>query len=765
MMRTRIVVALFVLAFLTQSSLWAAVVPPWAVKEAPVRFVVALSKSPTHPTAGYFLSLPDKGTLPGPFPEPVVLDEGGAPLLSAVLWHCKETECSLVFQAPQKGNSVTVYVKGAKALKTWSPEMGLTPSAILCEINQTAAREAAFKLARLGSVGPTVHFVNRGWTEGNWQGTALPLAMWEWRPGGNAMYLLSYVDVKDPGNIWVAPQSRSGVMEIAVDGKLVKQFKKNEKLGGTGGEVNLSAGLHRVELYGHSPEGKPIGPMMFTWRTPNTTIEMLGGPRAKDLRYPGTSMCESYIIENQNVVKSGTCRILSIETQTGLLAAFAAQPDSIFSFPGEDALIAYTFNAVTKTNPKETQYTWSVEEAPEAVPVGSQTSWLLKAGKYCRVTLTAEAGGKRATASTVIYPYINHNSSLDSQQTRIEFKQCCYDMLRAYPDNRDPFTLWTESVWNNFFRVIEITGNNALLEYIVTRRWDYIKRKLNPDRKALMEDVLLFSMAPRNPQEAMKLATKLSAEESTGVRAAVLKLKRAEILMYYLDDLEGARKIIAPLLLDAGEAGEWAKLRMGDLEFLARNINAATQRYGDVQNRAKASTTHSTMPKRLTTLPSGPQRITITRVAPELERLSGQQKEQGKDSKMKPIPAPANLPPWKLSAIRDVAASESVGALIDQGFYLEAFQALQSWERTFPMSKISGDYILSEAKLLMAVKDFKRARKILTAYCEQVDASNFLPEAMEMVKICMFHMNEPDQVIEAYKKEILKRTVFGGGQD
>jgi TolA-binding protein len=112
-----------------------------------------------------------------------------------------------------------------------------------------------------------------------------------------------------------------------------------------------------------------------------------------------------------------------------------------------------------------------------------------------------------------------------------------------------------------------------------------------------------------------------------------------------------------------------------------------------------------------------------------------------------------------------VADSENVNILISQGFYLEAFQAMQLWERVFPMSKITGDYILREAKLYMQLEDYKRARKLLSTYCDQVDVSNFLPEAMQMIKECMYAMKEPDAAVEKLEKEIRKRTTFGGGEE
>ena len=576
------------------------------------------------------------------------------------------------------------------------------------------------------------------------------------------MYMLAYIQVTDPGPTWIAPQVRSGNMEIAIDGKMVKQTKKNEKVGGVGDTIDLSAGLHKVELYGYSVDrNKVSGPMMFSWRTPKTTIDDLGGPRAKDIRYPGTSMNDSVLIDEKNVVKSGQCRISDIHSRTGPVAAFVVQPGSLFVFPEEEELITYGLKAWTKSNPPETRYSWRFETAPDTIVDGPEISWLLKGGSYTHVTLTAEAAGKKTSAKSIFYTYASASSSLDDESTRQDFKMACYTMLRSCPDKVDPFAQWDGTMWNNFFRVLELKGANTLLEYIVTQRWNFFKKKVDPDKKELLQDVMLFSMGPRKPKEAAKWALNFSEEVFPSTRSTVLKLKQAEILMYYLDDLEGARKIITPLLNISGEGGEWAKVRMGDLEFLSRNLNAATQRYGDVQSRSKAEAqeVHGT---RLRSLSEAPKKVRDIMTVSKKGGKGGSAEEK---NTFIPMVAPKDVPAWKLAAIREVAATENVDLLITQGFYLEAFQALQLWERAFPMAKITGDYILRESKLYMRLEDYKRARKLLTAYCEQVDVSNFLPEAMQMIKECMYAMKEPDSVIENLEKEIKKRTVFGGGEE
>ena len=736
----------------------------WAVKDASVRFVVNLVDEPSHPSAGYFVFIQDGGFLPGPIPEPVVVDEKGDALKSGVLWYCKDTGCGLVFETPKTKEKAVIYFRSGKKLNLWTAQSGLTPSAIFCEINETRDREAAMKLGALGVVGPNVRCSNQAWNTASLRGKSIPMSMWEGRAGGCAMYMLAHIQVTEPGPTWIAPQVRSGNMEIAVDGKMLKLAKKNEKVGGVGEMLNLSAGLHKVELYGYSADRTKVsGPMMFSWRTPKTTIDELGGPRAKDIRYPGTSMNDSVLIDDKNVVKSGQCRVSDIQSRTGPVAAFVVQPGSLFLFPEEEELITYGLNAWTKGNPPETRYSWRFETAQDAVVEGPEITWLFRGGKYTHATLTAEAAGKKASAKAIFYTNARESSSLDDEYTRQAFKMACYTMLRSHPEKADPFAQWDGTMWNNFFRVFDLKGSNTLLEYIVTQRWNFCKKKLDPDRKELLQDVVLFSMGPRKPKEAMKLAAEFSEEVFPSPRATVLKLKQAEILMYYLDDLEGARRIITPLLTIIGEGGEWAKIRMGDLEFLSRNLNAATQRYGEVQSRSKAEAqeVHGTRLRDLNAVPK-------KEVEPE-EPLKKGGKRGKRDlpeekNNFTPMVAPRDVPTWKLAAIREVAATENVDMLINQGFYLEAFQSLQRWERAFPMAKITGDYLLRECKMYMRLEDYKRARKLLTAYCEQVDVSNFLPEAMQMIKECMYAMKEPDSVVENFEKEIRKRTVVGGNE-
>lgn len=734
----------------------------WLVSAAPIRFAVDLTEEPSHASAGYFITLPDGGILPGPAPDAKAYDEAGAPLKSGLLWYNRSTGAGLVVEKPKKGSSITIYVASASKSALWSPESGLTPSVIFCAKPGSGSRDDAFRLAGLGAVETQVQYCNQGVGKVNFKGNYMSLAFWDrsfGRPGKSALYMLAHVDVIDPGATWIAPVSVVGQMEVAIDGKLVHTFKTNEKRGGTGTSINLTRGLHRVELYGYNNAGEMVGPMMLMWRTPKTTVAELGGVRESQLRYPGTPMCEARTIKNEEVVTSGSGVIRQVQARDGGPVAWCRLDcNNTFWFAGEQPLLQYSLHAGTQGNPSNTLYTWRFTWLPGAEAKGAAASWLFPGDVDQVVTLTAQAGEKRSEASVSFLAVAHAKSSIDNASTRASFRRSCLEMLKAYPVSANPVAAWPESMWNNLFRVLDIDKEDPLVEYIVTQRWEFFRKKLTPERKAQVEDTFLVSMSIRKPKEALSWIDEFLKDSPTQDRSVELQLKKAEILMYYLDDLKQAREVITPLLSASGEPGEWARIRMGDLELLSRNINEATRRYGDVQGRSKPDMIETgTMPRKLTHAGlSGPVKSSefAKRKAPQITPA----KEAGG---MSPPPAVAD---WKLGAIKEVAATETVDSLIDQEYFREALLALKSWERFSPMSKITGDFILKEAKLYWTLKDYKRARVMLSAYCEQVDASNFLPEALKMIVNCMIYMNEPESVVKKYEQEIKKRLEPGTGE-
>lgn len=724
----------------------------WRVDQAPVRLTVDLAAAPSHASAGYFVRLPDGGALPGPLPDPKVYDMNGTPLKSGILWQNRNSGIGLVFEAPKSGASVEIYVAPGAALRLWTPESGLTPSPILCLRPGPSKRDDAYELGRLGAVGPMVQYRNEAGVTGQWKRETLTLAMREdgvGRQRGGALYMLVHVDVTDPGATWVSPITLSGKMEVAFDGQPVHVSKKSDKRGGEGANVNLKAGLHRLDIYGYSVNGEATGPMMFAWRTPRTTVAELGGVRPPDLRYPGTPMFEIRQLKEKEIVKSGRARVRDAQAKDGgPVAVMMHSPEYVYWFADEPSVLKYNFQALTANQPTNTRYSWSFANNPGATAAGPALTWLLPGLTDQWLTMTATAGDRKSTCLVPFYAFTDKRCSLENPRVRAGFREACLTMLRSYPPTADPVEQWDDGMWNNLFRSIELVQEDPLVEHIITAWYEPFRKRLPADRMELLEDLFLLETAHRDPRRTIKWAQEFSKKAANRTRAAVMQVRQAEIMMYALKDLDGARKTLLPLMSGDEAGADWAKIRMGDLEFLRKNLNEATRLYGDVQNRVKHGKDGAEAPSERLSPPPGKVMVA--------EKRKGEEKG-ARGREMEPPPNVAN---WKMGAIRDVAASEEVDNLMDQGFYLEAYRALNRWEREFPLSKLTSDFVIREGRFYMWLGDYSRARAMLTAYCDQIDASNFLPEALQMIVKCMIYMKEPESEIQKYEDAISKRMEF-----
>ena len=844
----------------------------WDVAQAPVRFTLKLTGAPTHPSAGYFVHIPDGGVLPKPFPQPQVVASDGSVVPSFVLWQNPATGLGVVFQAPPAGGDVSLYVLPSRRLPLWTPASGLTPSAMLCTQSGRGTRADALALAKLGAVSTTVQVRNRA-------GVAqAPLSIpgdLSGRTGPCAIYMLAHVATLDPGKTWMAPISFAGKMEIRVDGQVLKIEKRINKPAGTGQYVELAAGLHRMEIFCWAPQGHAPrnGLLTMMWQTPKTTSAQMGGVRPADLPFPGTPMWAGRKLHANEIVRSGTASVVSAVTRDGgPVAAFEVKPLENLWFEGEPPVMVYNLAARTAGSPAGTSYTWSFGNGSQAItptipwlveggrdlhrmeifcwtpqghaprnglltmmwqtpkttsaqmggvrpadlpfpgtpmwagrklhaneivrsgtasvvsavtrdggpvaafevkplenlwfegepPVmvynlaartagspagtsytwsfgnGSQAvtptiPWLVEGGRDHRVSLTATAGSKRSTCQVPFYPYATQRTSLNSPASRERYLAAVESVFAAYPAKADPTADWHQAHWNNMFRCLELNKQRDLLTHLVEVRWDLLAAKLPPERLALLQELAL-DFAPRvDPQLALKWIALFEAKARGSAAKAQLAVMRAEVTMYELADLAAAKAILGKVVRyqRKNEAAELARIRLGDVALMEGDLNAAMQAYGEVQTRAR--------PRDM--------RAAATAASPKAKSSTALGKQ----------PAVAE---WKMNALLDVSASETVKGLIDQGFLLEAKQALRRWERAFPQSKLSGDLLLNEARFYMAVQDWRRARAILTPYCEHVDASSFMPAAAEALLACKLRLEEPDDEIVVFCKKMIKKLAF-----
>lgn len=706
----------------------------WHVPEAAVRYRLTLAKKPSHASAGYLAHLPDGGIFRGAVVSPVVTTDDGKPLQSALLWWNAESGFSLVFADPgAAARSVFVYARTDRPPQIWKPDSGLTPSAILTTHPGPDSLAAAQALGRLGRVDPVVHSVNKAGIP------RAPLSIGgdeTGRPRPGVFYLLSHVEVTEPGKYWIAPFTLDGATEVAIDGSKITPKEHSKAWGGTGANVDLKAGLHRVEVFQTAPGTGPYdstrkggGLMFLTWRAP--------AERFKEV--------EARVIRESEIVRSGACNLDAVESHDGApVAAARVEPGLTYWFENEDPLIIFKLDALA-SNAADTTFTWTF---PKGGAVdGSSVEWLFPGFREARVKLTAKNAKGVSQATVPFFGFSTQQTSLEKPQHREAFRSVIGRMLDAYPHTPDPVANWSEAYWNNLLRTVEQGEGFEVLSRLFTDRAETMKKKLAPAQINALQDLLLDIVQRDNPTGAQQWIEKFAAATGDFNRRNDLKLRHAELLMFYLGDRKSAAPILNSLAAIAGPIGDRAKVRLGDLAFLEGDLNKATSIYADLQNRARI--------QRNAPLPGGLVANQLVEGGPAQPAVPDWRRSPlALQGGQKPVSAARTGP------LQEVALSENVRTLTDDGYLLEARQALQEWEREFPLSKISGDFILRESALSMKSRDWKRARPMLEAYCREIDASSFLPDAASMLIKCVTQAKEPRDAIRGIIEKVKGRLKY-----
>jgi tetratricopeptide (TPR) repeat protein len=302
---------------------------------------------------------------------------------------------------------------------------------------------------------------------------------------------------------------------------------------------------------------------------------------------------------------------------------------------------------------------------------------------------------------------------------------------------------------------MELGKGQPLLMGMFSGRWDVISRKITPDQQRLLKDVFLDYLSRNDPKAAVAWAEKLEKSTPHALDAGLLRIARAEVHLYYLGQPEVARALLEGLVAarQSEELVDRARIRLGDVEFLSAHLNEATALYAEVQNRVGKGRARL-KPAAAPVPATNPDTDFGATVKAEFEARRQQLRNASA------TPSAEKVADWKVNALLDTAGSETVKSLLAQDFLLEARQALQQWEREFPLSKVSGDFLLNEANLYLALGDWKRANILLSAYCENIDASSYLPEAAVSALRCKRTLEEPRDSMIAFCRKMKKKLEF-----
>ena len=699
----------------------------WQVPEARIRYRLELSVPPRYPSAGYFVHLPDGGILGGKAPSTIVMTEEGETVPSFLLWNNSASGFDIVFAVPvTPAEQVYVYMRPDRAPKIWNPDSGLTPGQILCVKPGSDSLADAYKLGKFGQIEPEVHSLN------NLGMDRAPLSI-----GGNetgrrhpaSFYLLSHLYADRAGKYWIGVGNLAGSTEVFVGGSKISPRESSPKFGIRGETIELKQGMHRVEIFQTAPAPRPDNPkddtnglVYLAWKAPDLEADVIG---------------------YADIAESGSGKVAAVEARDGApVACIRAVPGLTYWFEGEEPLIIYELQAEKTGGEGDTTFIW---EFPGGAKLpGEQIAWLLPGLRETPVKLTVK--NAKGTSETVlsIFGYSTVGTSLEKPEDRKAFRNVLGRMLEVSPSSA-AVSAWTSAYWNNLVRTAEWEDDSAMLSRIFDQHAEAARKKLGAAQIDALQDLFLDQMQRDNPGKAAEWTRKFLTGATDFSRRQELQIREAELLMFYLGDQKTAEKNLMPLAGVSSETGDRAKVRLGDLAFLGGDLNKATTYYATVQTRARSR-------RNLTPAPASG--------SPNPLRKGEAKKSNAPEQSQSPLSLADRALARRAGALQEVSLSENVRSLTEGGFLLEARQALRAWETEFPLSKISGDFVIREAALSMKARDWKRAHSMLEAYCREIDASSFLPEAARMLITCAREQKEPPASIHEVLKKVKTRLEY-----
>lgn len=275
--------------------------------------------------------------------------------------------------------------------------------------------------------------------------------------------------------------------------------------------------------------------------------------------------------------------------------------------------------------------------------------------------------------------------SLSRPDDRLRLRTTLYAMAQATP--KDPCAAWTGDLWATLVETLEPYKGGPLLIELFNRGWPTLQT-LPREQRHLLED--RFAETLRIAQDTAKQLDwidRLQKNERDRARQFRWREERIACHLYDQGDLEAARRA-ARALREASSSPEEiqrAVLRLGDVERLAGDRDQAARFYADAQERYRSR-----------------------------NRLG------------------ADAGAWKRYAVNDAAQSATIRAYLAQDAVSEAFAALDQWENDAPLSKLGGDFPLTEARVYAQVGDPRRVAAILAAYHSADLMTSQLPDAMAL---------------------------------
>lgn len=692
---------------------------PWHIPGAGIRFEAQIASRPKMPEAGIVAILPDAGILPKGKLRADVVDNAGKPLKANLLWHNPDEGLALVFEDSPTEQAWIYVSSSADYPKATAP---LRPSLLLFVRNGgKPGVEQAHALAEKMPAGPDIYF------------TLVEQIFHSLSPVGRdeqtSSYYSGWIQVKKAGKTYFYTVSKDG-SEFSIDGKSVYSWPGLHDRGGSehaekGAWIDLRGGVHRIEYYHFT--------QTFNWRECQLGWQQAGAPQPKNPKNPNLpNLGVTGPMEESDFVHSGVATLTAAASKQGPLAIATNLWEAILQ-PGQSPVCLFQFYAFgSERMPANTVFEWDF--GGERKLKGPQAAWLYGGMDDQRVTLTVSSGTSKSTCSKLFFPKSLDPArepprlSINRAEDRRKVRDLFLAMCRATPANKRPGELWNATLWEGLAAVMDPESEYALLSELFQRsRPDILS--LDNAKRRLLEDAFYEALRQADPKATVTWLDRFEKEEKDPARLGQWKARRVHFYIFEADNLDQAR--LAANEFTGAAAGlnqtELAMIRMGDVELFNGRQDLARRYYAQAQELRQ---------------PGAPQ----TSIKPDDKQRAGAAKPKqgpgGKTAAASIAPGtPQAIDAWKVSAVHASAYYATMRSLIGQQSFSEARKTLDQWELELPLDKLAGDFPLAEAEYYLALKQFKRAQKILATYRQSVDLSNTLPQAMKMELYCLTRLD------------------------
>lgn len=694
------------LLFLIPGLLSGAVVraaPAWPADGA-VRFEFEVKQKPSDACAGVLAVVPNGGILP-PNGGCLVQDDAGNALKNECVWANPREGLAVVFEEPKQGNRVWITFANTGVLN-----IPRGPSAF-------CAGPFLYVESRQGQLGEAKLVAKDSPPGKNARFTPVDFIGQQENLLGSDDHYLSYYSawIKPPkpgAKYYLATISDEG-SELHVDGKLLVAWpgvhdRKAGRHGEFGKEIDLDQPRHRLEYF-HFEQGGPQE-CNVVWR--GDGINASGG-------LPVT-------IEAARYTRTGRAECAGFEGKDGRpVAACQAVPLKYFWF-GDRPLNVFKLSVWKARNaPAGATASWALPNGGRLE--GDEILWASEGEAPFEVQLTLTAGPlKSVTRSPVVLERAPGSAAVESAADRQLFRDTLLARCRSVTAPKRPAQDWSRDLWAVAANVFEPYEGLDLLKELFTRsRADMAA--LSPEDRVRFEDLFMLALRRAEPRAALEWAERFQKEDGGNARRFHWGLTRAELLLYELGQPAESRRVLATLQDAANAAGGEAPVRLlvrqGDIDRLEGQRDAARKWYLSAEER------HQQVRRG-----QGP-------VAAR-ERGAVQPAGRAED--------------WRSDAVQAATYYKEVKDLVGKGYLFEARGVLDEWEVQFPLSKLSGEYAGADAEFSMHTGDFARAARVLRAYRNSVDITNFLPEAMAMELTCLQQLKRGDDA-RALAADMVKR--------